>query len=152
MPFYPGEVANDLRNYTEEIREYAGDDEHVVASYRNALRDALAEYDAPTDEWNRSEGPVVRFERSASWENHETVNRFAKDVLEGKTTIAADGSEIGPTEEFTVPFGLVQVAWTANHHHPDGDYDSDVSSHVLGPQTVTEQAEEGGMRLSLIHI
>ena len=161
MPFYHGAVANDLQNFTEEIREYAGDDEHVVANYRDALRDALADYDAdrlgaeigphpqpgaaPTDEWDGSEEPVVPFERSASWENHEAVNRFAKEELEGTTTIAADGSEIGPTEEFTVPLGLVQVAWTANHHHPDGDYDSDVSSHVLGPQTVTEQAEEGGM-------
>jgi hypothetical protein len=162
MPFHPGVVADELQGYTEEIREYTGGDEHVVTKYRDALRDALAEYDAdrlsaelgshpqpgaaPTDEWDRSESPVVRFGRSASWENHEAVNQFAKEVLKGKTTIAADGSEIGPTEEFTVPFGLVQVAWVANHHHPDGDYDGDVSSHVLGPQTVTEQAEEGGMR------
>jgi hypothetical protein len=159
MPFHPGVVAEDLQEYAEEIREYAEDDEHVVAKYRDALRDALAEYDtdrlgaeldphpqpgaAPTSEWDQCGRPVVQFEQSASWEHHEAVNRFAKDVLEGVTTIAADGSELGPTEEFTVPLGLVQVAWTANHHHQAGDYEGDVSTRVLGPQEVTENSGEG---------
>jgi hypothetical protein len=158
MPFYPGKVADDLQGYTEEIQEYT-DDEHVVAKYRDAFSDALAEYDAdrlreqldtnaypgalPTADWDELDRPVGPFDTSASWENHEAINRFAKDVLEGVTTVAADGSEIGPTTEFTVPLGLVQVAWTANHHDPDGDYDGDVDPRILGPKTVTESSDDG---------
>jgi hypothetical protein len=160
MPFHPGVVANDLQEYTEEIREYTGDDEHVVAKYRDALRDALAEHDAdrlrerldpdaypgalPTADWDETGRPVAPFETAGSWENHEAVNRFAKGVLEGTPTVAADGSELGPTTKFTVPLGLVQVAWTANHHDPDGDYDSEVSTRVLGPESVTTPSDNGG--------
>jgi hypothetical protein len=159
MPFYPGVVASDLGEYAEEIRAYAEDDETIVANYRNALREAVTDHSreslraeldphpqpgaAPTGEWDQYERPVVPFDESAAWENHEAVNRFAKAVLEDVTTVAADGSELGPTEEFTVPLGLVQVAWTANHHHTDGDYEGDVRTRVLGPHTVTEQSDEG---------
>ncbi|GAA0449418.1 DNA double-strand break repair nuclease NurA [Halococcus dombrowskii] len=158
MPFYPVEVANELQDYVKEIREYT-DDERIVAKYRDAFDDALAEYDAdrlrerfdtnaypgalPTADWDEHDRPVDPFDISASWENHEAINRFAKDILEGVTTIAADGSELGPTTEFTVPLGLVQVAWTANHHDPDGDYDGDVGPRILGPDAVTESSDDG---------
>lgn len=162
MPFYPGAVANELQDYTDEIQAYARDDEGVVATYRDALQDALREYESgrlrdkldpnpypgalPTSEWESHESPVVPFDAAASWENHEAVNRFAKEILEGVTTVAADGSELGPTDEFTVPLGLVQVAWTANHHHTDGDYEQEVHTRVLGPKTVTDESDEKGVR------
>ena len=63
------------------------------------------------------------------------------------TTIAADGSELGPTDEFTVPLGLVQVAWTANHHHEKGEYEEGINTRILGPKAVTQESdEEDGIR------
>ncbi|WP_435185138.1 DNA double-strand break repair nuclease NurA [Halobellus sp. EA9] len=158
MPFHPEAVLDDLRDHATEIREFAEDDEETVERYRRALRDALAEYDTnplrrelgpdrypgalPTEEWDENSSPVIPFEESASWDNHEAVNGYAKDILEGVTTIAADGSELGPTDEFTVPLGLVQVAWNANHHHKDGDYDEGLNTRILGPHAVTQESEE----------
>ena len=150
MPFYPEVVLDDLRDHATEIRDFAEDEEETVERYREALRDALDEHDAaplrtdlgpdrypgalPTKEWDENDSPVVGFDASAGWDNHEAVNEYAKDVLEGVTTIAADGSELGPTDEFTVPLGLVQVAWNANHHHEDGDYErARAIHHELGP-------------------
>lgn len=163
MPFHPETVLDDLRNHAAEIREFAGDEEETVERYREALRDALDEHDAtplraglgpdrypgalPTDEWDENDSPVIGFDESTTWDNHEAVNEYAKDVLEGVTTIAADGSELGPTDEFTVPLGLVQVAWNANHHHEDGDYEEGLNTRILGPEAVTQESdEEDGIR------
>jgi hypothetical protein len=158
MPFYSERVAAELQEFTEEIRHFGRDDEEAVDEYRAAFEDALDEYEweplreelgperypggLPTPEWDDYEQPVVPFTPSASWDNHEAVNEFAKDVLEGVTTVAADGSNLGPTEEFTVPLGLVQVAWCANHHHQDGDYDEGVNTRLLGPHEVTQESDE----------
>ncbi len=163
MPFYPDTALDGLREHTSEIREFARDESETVAKYQDALRDALEDYEAdplqaelgpdrypgalPTREWNDNNTPVVPFEQSASWDNHEAVNEYAKEVLEDVTTIAADGSELGPTSEFTVPLGLVQVAWMANHHHKDGNYDEGVNTRVLGPRAVTTASDsEDGLR------
>jgi hypothetical protein len=163
MPFYPGPVLAELREHATEIREFAEDDAATVERYRDALRDALVDHEMeplraelgperypgalPTPEWDAHDAPVVSFETSAGWNNHEAVNEYAKGVLEGVTTIAADGSELGPTDEFTVPLGLVQVAWTANHHHADGEYDDGIHTRMLGPTAVTQESdEEDGIR------
>lgn len=163
MPFYPEVVLDDLRNHATEIREFADDEERTVERYQEALRDALEEYDAdplrhelgpdrypgalPTKEWDQNDSPVIEFDESAAWDNHEAVNEYAKDVLEGVTTIAADGSELGPTDEFTVPLGLVQIAWNANHHHDKGEYEEGLNTRTLGPKAVTQESdEEDGIR------
>ena len=163
MPFYPEAVLGDLRDCAAEIRDFARAEEDTVERYREALRDAISEYEAdslraelgpdrypgalPTAEWDDHDGPVVHFDASAAWDNHEAVNEYAKDVLEGVTTIAADGSELGPTSEFTVPLGLVQIAWTANHHHEAGDYDEGDNTRLLGQRDVTQESDdEDGMR------
>ncbi|GAB7012952.1 DNA double-strand break repair nuclease NurA [Halolamina salina] len=163
MPFYPEAVLNDLRDHAAEIREFAEDEEETVEQYREALRDALDEHSAsplravlgpdrypgalPTTEWDDADSPIITFDESAAWDNHEAVNEYGKNVLEGVTTIAADGSELGPTDEFTVPLGLVQVAWNANHHHEDGDYEEGLNTRILGPNAVTEKSDdEDGIR------
>lgn len=159
MPFYSERVAADLEARVDDIRDFGRDEDEAVHEYRAALRDALDERDSaplrealgpdrypgglPTREWDEYDSPVVPFDRSASWDNHEAVNEFATEVLDGVTTVAADGSNLGPTEEFTVPLGLVQVAWCANHHSSDGDYQEGVETRLLGPHEVTEASEEG---------
>lgn len=158
MPFYSEHVAADLAARIEDIRDFGRDEDEAVSEYRTALRDALRDHEAsplrdmlgpdrypgalPTPEWDEYEDPVVAFDQSASWDNHEAVNEFATDVLEGVTTVAADGSHLGPTDEFTVPLGLVQVAWCANHHSPDGDYEEGINTRLLGPNEVTQESDQ----------
>ena len=64
---------------------------------------------------------VVTFEESSDWKSYEAVNNWARDQLQGLTTVAADGSQIDPVTEFEQPIGLVQVVWMANHHASEGE-------------------------------
>ncbi|WP_433628374.1 DNA double-strand break repair nuclease NurA [Halomicrococcus sp. NG-SE-24] len=163
MPFYPNAVLKGLQDHADEIRAFVDDDTEAVEKYRNALRDAIEEYDEgslqadlglerypgalPTLEWSNHDTPTISFDEAAEWDNHEVVNEWAKGVLEDVTSIATDGSELGPIDEFTVPLGLVQVAWNANHHHKDGDYDQGVRTRILSPNAVTEESDkEDGVR------
>lgn len=161
MPFYPERVVAELESSVEEIATFAAGDTNVVEVYRDCLRDAVGTLEAatlrssvghqrdrypgalPTAEWDDAADPVVPFDPAADWDNHEAVNDFAADVLHGVTTIAADGSELGPTREFTVPLGLVQVAWYANHHDPAGDYDEGLETELLLPRDVTRTDDRG---------
>lgn len=153
MPFYPEPVHEDLTSHVDEIRDFVDEDTAAIETYREALCDALAEYEReplraelgperypgalPSGEWDEHESPTVPFTEAAEWDSHEAVNEYAKRVLEGVTTIAADGSELGPTAGFTVPLGLIQIAWYANHHREDGAYDEGVRTRILGPTDVT---------------
>lgn len=99
MPFHPEAVLDDLREHASEIRDFADEEEKTIERYRDALRDALEEYEAtalrsklgpsrypgalPTDEWDENNVPIVNFSKSAAWDNHEAVNEFAKNTLEG---------------------------------------------------------------------
>jgi len=161
VPFYPERVAEALESNKSTLRDFSHDDTLAVERYRECLQNATASIDTtalrddvgsdidtypgalPTTEWDAYDSPVISFETAADWDNHEAVNEFAADVLAGVTTAAADGSELGPTREFTVPLGLVQVAWYANHHSRDGDYDDGVRTRLLTPDALTEDRDDG---------
>jgi hypothetical protein len=158
MPVDQRAVVAGLRDHDEEIREYGTTDERTTERYREVLSSALStdgetlvdrvpddDYPGglPTAEWDEHEAPLVRFETADNWESHEAVNEFARVALSDATTVGVDGSEIGPTREFTVPLGLVQTAWVANHHREGGDYDRDTETRLLGPEVVTRPAGDG---------
>lgn len=158
MPVDPTAVVAGLRDHDETIRSYGETDAATVERYREVLAAAteraadrlvadLSDDDypgaLPTREWDAHDGPVVGFDPAADWESHEAVNEFARETLAGQTTVGVDGSELGPTERFTVPLGLVQTAWVANHHREGGDYDRETDTRVLGPETVTRPAGDG---------
>lgn len=158
MPFNPETVLDDLRTHAEEIRAFVDDDSAAIQRYQTALLDAVAEYEReplrnelgaerfpgalPSREWDAHDEPTVSFVHAGEWDNHEAVNDYAKDVLEGVTTIAVDGSDLGPTEAFTVPLGLIQIAWNANHHHEDGAYDEGGHTRILAPDVVTKTPDD----------
>ena len=160
MPLYPELVAEQLEARQSDIRGFGRDDELAVSAYRDCLRqltdeavedivrDVGGDEDTypgalPTRELEVHSSPVVAFQRSADWESHEAVNEFAADVLEGNTTVAADGSELGPTREFTVPLGFVQVAWCRNGHDRDREYEDGISTRLLVPEDLTEDRDDG---------
>src|SRR5215467_7677463 len=85
----------------------------------------------PTPEFDSARSLVVPFEHR--WRNHEEAGRWAYDTLLGRTTFAADGSQIFPTKDVSVPVAAVQVAWFENAHTPDGRYTKDASFEILAP-------------------
>ena len=88
----------------------------------------------PTQEFDLARSLVIPFEQQ--WSNHEQAREWAFETLLGRTTFAADGSQILPTKDFSVPVAAVQVAWFENSHAPGGDYVKDAAFEILTPAEV----------------
>jgi hypothetical protein len=85
----------------------------------------------PSDELDGAGGVVVRFDRR--WRSHEEARRWALEVLRGRVTFAADGSQVFPGREASVPVAAVQVASFENPHSAEGRYLKDVHFEVITP-------------------
>lgn len=88
----------------------------------------------PTEEFDLARSLVLPFDRE--WRNHEQAREWAYETLLGRTTFAADGSQILPTKDFSVPVAAVQVAWFENSHTTDGAYVKDAAFEILTPAEV----------------
>ncbi|MEW6732541.1 MAG: DNA double-strand break repair nuclease NurA [Acidobacteriota bacterium] len=85
----------------------------------------------PAAEFNQAEAMVVRFRED--WSSHEAARRWAYQTLLARPTFAADGSQIMPAKELSIPVAAVQIAWFENPHTPDGRYTKDTRFEVLTP-------------------
>lgn len=85
----------------------------------------------PSAEITRESGFAVDFDRS--WTNHEQSREWAKTVLEGRTTFAADGSQIYAGKETFAPVAAVQIGWFENPHNSKVPYEKNASFEVLTP-------------------
>jgi hypothetical protein len=102
----------------EEVRQASGADAARVAF--------------PSDELERAGAAVVPFRET--WRSHEEARRWALEALRGRVTFAADGSQIFPGREASLPVAAVQVASFENPHTPEGRYTKDVHFEVLTPE------------------
>jgi hypothetical protein len=68
-----------------------------------------------------------------SWPHRDAARSWAKEQLQGVTTIAVDGSQILPTEEISTPVGVVQAGWFINPHCPDQPYSKDIHLELITP-------------------
>jgi hypothetical protein len=103
---------------------------------RDQLTELLATTDAPgalpAEGFNGS--PVLRFEKE--FRSHEEARAWAYDTLIGRTTFAADGSQILPSRDYSIPVAAVQVGWFENHHRPGVAYVKDARFEILTPGEV----------------
>jgi hypothetical protein len=97
----------------------------------------------PTDEHEQHEGIVIPF--AESWSNHRQAREWALEVLHAVPTFAADGSQIPPARDISIPVAVVQVGWFENRHQDDGAYVKDIAVEVLAPDELAEdEGEESG--------
>lgn len=68
----------------------------------------------PSEDHDRAQDWVVPF--GAAWSNHREALAWARTRLENVVTVAVDGSEIRPTNEYSLRVGAVQVLAFENHH------------------------------------
>ncbi len=66
---------------------------------------------------------------------------WARNILNGRSVGAVDGSQIYPGSEFSFPIGLVNIGWYINHH--DGNYECDHSSRLLLPHELGFNPDSG---------
>ncbi|HWW75914.1 MAG TPA: DNA double-strand break repair nuclease NurA, partial [Pyrinomonadaceae bacterium] len=117
-----GELAARLRSLagrtSAEVRREAGADAARVAY--------------PSDELDAKGAAVVSF--GQRWRSHEEARRWALEALRGRVTFAADGSQIFPGRDASLPIAAVQVATFENPHTPEGVYTKDVRFEVISPE------------------
>jgi hypothetical protein len=85
----------------------------------------------PSDELDGAGAAVLPFRET--WRSHEEARRWALEALRGRTTFAADGSQVFPGREASLPVAAVQIASFENPHTPEGRYTKDVHFEVLTP-------------------
>jgi hypothetical protein len=107
--------------YARRLRELDG---RASAEIRAAAARAISAGAAraagalPTGELDSAGAFVVPF--GVRWRSHEEARRWALEVLRGRVTCAADGSQILPGREISLPVAAVQAAWFENPHTPEG--------------------------------
>src|SRR5215207_8825078 len=108
------------------------------AEVRQASGADAARVAFPSDELERAGAAVISFRES--WRSHEEARRWALETLRGRVTFAADGSQIFPGREASLPVAAVQIASFENPHTPEGLYTKDVHFEVLAPDELLARA------------
>ncbi|MCA1566948.1 MAG: DNA double-strand break repair nuclease NurA [Acidobacteria bacterium] len=113
-----------------------------AAASRIAAGAARAAGALPTGELDSAGAFVVPF--GERWHSHEEARRWALEVLRGRVTCAADGSQILPGREISLPVAAVQAAWFENPHTADGqdNYRKESRFALITPEELL-QAEGG---------
>jgi hypothetical protein len=121
-----------FRNETEAYRQALQQMMQMSASDLRQRAESLPTPGAlPTEEFD--EARALRLPFPERWNNHEESRHWAARILLGCTTFAADGSQIPPVKDFSIPVAAIQVAWFINHHTATGDYVKDVDFEILAP-------------------
>jgi hypothetical protein len=94
----------------------------------------------PSTELERAGSIALPF--GASWRTHEEARRWALDVLHGRVTFAADGSQLLSGREVSMPLAAVQVAWFENPHTRAGSYVKQARFAVLTPAELLESGDD----------
>src|SRR5829696_3793827 len=106
------------------------------AEVRQASGADAARVAFPSDELERAGAAVIPFRES--WRSHEEARRWALETLRGRTTFAADGSQIYPGREVSLPVAAVQIASFENPHTPDGAYMKEAHFKIITPGELQE--------------
>ena len=123
----------DVRDYARRLRALGGQSAEDVVVAISSCKEPGA---IPSDELDRAGSMVVAFGKS--WRTHEEARRWAIDTLEGRITFAADGSQLVPGRDVSLPVAGVQVALFENSHTRGGLYRKEARFSIVSPQELLE--------------
>jgi hypothetical protein len=92
---------------------------------------------APTGELAAGGSIIAPFR--GTWQSHEEARRWAFEVLLDRVTFAADGSQLLPGRDISLPVAAVQVAWFENLHSADGRYVKQAQFEIVPPAALFER-------------
>ena len=153
--FHRGKVITALEAKTDRFASYEATVSDALAGYEQALSELSnldrAEVEArlagvdwpgarPTVEHDQHPDVVIPFDHT--WTNHEQARAWAREVLEGVSTVAVDGSQITPSKDVSLPVGAVQVGWFVNLHAEGQPYVKDIAFEVLAPDELADESED----------
>lgn len=129
--------AQDLEDYLEKLINLSG---KLDAAFLAKLNDAENVGAVPSGELTTRGDFAVRFDEE--WRNHEDARRWAFDVLQKRTTFAADGSQLFVEREVSLPVAAVQIGWFENPHDDAAGYEKNARFFVLSPEDLLKDQEE----------
>lgn len=139
-----GEFARFEEAWREDVSDYARRLRRLDGRTAIEVCDAVSDYKEPgalpSRELDLHGSMIVSF--SERWRTHEEARRWAIEVLQNRTTFAADGSQLLPGREVSIPVAAVQVAWFENPHTRDGLYEKGVRFHIVSPKELLEDYDE----------
>lgn len=94
----------------------------------------------PSTELDRAGSMIIPFNKS--WTTHEEARGWALDVLSERVTFAADGSQLTPGKEVSLPVAVVQVAWFENPHSLTAEYEKSARSEIVSPEELLAATDE----------
>ncbi len=127
----------DLDEYLGVLGEIAGLTSEKIAAKLTATENIGAIPSAEIDSQNH-----FLFEFEIGWNNHEEARAWAAEILQDRTTFAADGSQYYSEKDTSLPVGAVQIGWFENPHSGDQSYEKDTQLIVLSPKDLLENREE----------
>ncbi|HKS43277.1 MAG TPA: hypothetical protein VJX74_21865, partial [Blastocatellia bacterium] len=128
----------DFAHFQSDLRDQLGAYGEALDQINSISRDELI---ARLNEWEApgalpAEGGDIVIPFDHEWQNREEARRWGFETLLGRTTFSADGSQILPSKDFSVPVAAVQVGWFENPHTPGGNYVKDAAFEILSPAEV----------------
>ncbi|HVG39728.1 MAG TPA: DNA double-strand break repair nuclease NurA [Pyrinomonadaceae bacterium] len=151
--FYQDHLARALAEQRDEFASFCAAWQDETREYANALRRSLRE--RTVEEINEaalqsSKGPgallspefaaerVVGRPFREQWRSHEEARRWALETLRDRVTFAADGSQLLPGREISLPTAAVQIAFFENAHRDGGSYRKDARLFIVSPRELLE--------------
>lgn len=129
------EWRDDVRDYARRLRSLDGRDAEDIERRVGGVLEPGA---LPSTELERAGSIIVPF--GVQWRTHEEARGWAIDALQDRVTFAADGSQLLPGREISMPVAAVQVAWFENPHTRGGDYTKQARLAIIPPGELLEDA------------
>ena len=127
---------SDLHDYVEKLARLRGKSFAEINSCLQDVKDCGA---IPSEEFILSDKFSMNF--GETWANHEEARRWAFEILQNRTTFAADGSQLFAEREVSLPIAAVQIGWFENPHNDTLGYEKNARFFVLSPADLLSQDE-----------
>lgn len=124
-------------DYARRLRFLDGKDSAEIRRMTGATRESVA---LPSSELERAGSMVVAFRER--WRTHEEARRWAIEALHERVTFAADGSQLLPGREVSMPVAAVQIASFENPHTREGKYRKEARFHIISPAELLQATDE----------
>ena len=138
---------DEVSDYARRLRGLDGRSSEEIARVLAATKEPGA---IPADELDRAGSLVIKFGRR--WRTHEEARGWAIDALENRVTFAADGSQLTPGRDVSLPVAAVQVALFENSHTRDGAYRKEARFAVISPQELLEASADRSSAETIISL
>ncbi|HLM03340.1 MAG TPA: DNA double-strand break repair nuclease NurA, partial [Pyrinomonadaceae bacterium] len=147
-------LVSELQEKSESFKTFALEQTRELSQYLEKLsrfcRTPYAEISArlegaencgaiPSEEFGAARS--FSFSFNQSWRNHEEARAWAFEVLQNRTTFAADGSQLFAEREVSLPVAAIQIGWFENPHNDGVGYEKQAYFKVLAPDELLSQDE-----------